>query len=294
MLILFITVVNMAVAGGLVWLLAWRWSTLLAPRVSPARVQKEVRRHPRLAARVSARLDPSVATGLALTAVSALIAAGVIGFGALLWMVRSNAGFARFDLGAARFAGRHASALSTQVLRTFTQLGGAVVLVPITIVVCIVASRRLRGRAVAGLLLLTVGGQFAVVDLIKWAVDRTRPDIDRLTGFSGPSFPSGHATAAAASFAVFALLAGLGRSKRVKATLASVAAAIAVGIATTRVFLGVHWFTDVLAGLILGWSWFALCSMAFGGRLLRFGAPVAQAERAAESIPIEARALTTS
>ena len=57
------------------------------------------------------------------------------------------------------------------------------------------------------------------------------------------------------------------------------AVGIATAVACTRVFLGVHWLTDVMAGLLIGWSWMALCSIAFGGRLLIFGQPVAVAER---------------
>ncbi len=161
------------------------------------------------------------------------------------------------------------------------------VLVPLSVVVAAVMALRHRGRvgAIVGFLAVTVGGQYAVVDLIKVAVNRTRPNVDRLTGFSGASFPSGHAAAAAAAFAAFALLAGIGRSPGARALLAGAAVGLAAAVAASRVFLGVHWLTDVLAGLLIGWSWFALCSIAFGGRLLRFGAPVEQAQRVVAARP---------
>jgi membrane-associated phospholipid phosphatase len=284
MLIICITAALMAVAGTAVWLAASRWTAFqLAPRIKPEQIRSEVRRHPRTAAVMDSRLDPSSATGLFLSAALVLLMAGVVAFGLLVWMVRSKFGFARFDLGAARFAANHASATSTRFLRDLSVLGGAVFLGPFAGLACLAVVRRERVIAVGAFLLLTVGGQFAVVDLIKWIVDRTRPDIDRLTGFSGPSFPSGHAAASAASFAAFALLAGTGRSPRAKALLAGAAVALAVGIASSRVFLGVHWLTDVLAGLVFGWTWFAICSIAFGGRLLHFGAPAEQAHAIVEN-----------
>ena len=124
-------------------------------------------------------------------------------------------------------------------------------------------------------------GDGAIQNILKFVVDRPRPDIHRLTGFSGSSFPSGHATAAAATFAVVALLLGRRRSRSVRNTLAGLAVGVSVLVAGTRVLLGVHWFTDVLAGMALGWAWAALCSIAFGGRLLHFGAPVEAAEEVA-------------
>jgi membrane-associated phospholipid phosphatase len=60
-----------------------------------------------------------------------------------------------------------------------------------------------------------------------------------------------------------------------------VAVGLAVAVAATRVALGVHWTTDVIAGLVVGWSWWLLTTAAFGGRVLEFGEPVAVAEHVA-------------
>ena len=125
-----------------------------------------------------------------------------------------------------------------------------------------------------------MGGQYAIVSAIKAIVGRERPNIVRLTGFAGASFPSGHAAAAAATYAAVSLLLGRRRSPSVKAAISAGAAALTVAIAGSRVVLGVHWFTDVLAGVAIGWIWFTLVSIAFGGRILRFGAPVIAAEAA--------------
>ena len=101
----------------------------------------------------------------------------------------------------------------------------------------------------------------------------------------GPSFPSGHSATAAALYAAVALVLARGRSPRTRALLAGGAAGIAVGVACSRVMLGVHWLSDVIAGLAFGWAWFSVCAIGFGGRFLRFGAPVEKAERVAEQLP---------
>jgi membrane-associated phospholipid phosphatase len=115
-------------------------------------------------------------------------------------------------------------------------------------------------------------GDKILTETIKQLVDRARPALEPVAATLGPSFPSGHTSTAAASWAAFALVAGRWWGPRAWPALAGAAVGIAVGVALSRVLLDVHWLTDVFGGLALGWAWFAACAIAFGGRVLRFGA----------------------
>ena len=256
-----------------------------APRLTAPAIRSTVERHPRLRAHLRRRFDRSAATGLALTSAVLILVAAATVIGVMAAMVRTHRGLVRYDSSVAQWATDHASASPTTILRLITQFGGAVLILPIAVVVALMESLRLRSRAVWAFLLLVVGGQFLVANTIKFLVHRARPTLDPLTGFSGASFPSGHATAAAATYAAIALLLGTRRSVTTRAIAAGSAVGIAIVIAGTRVLLGVHWLTDVIGGLVLGWAWFALCSLAFGGRFLRFGAPAEVAAVIAEQVP---------
>ena len=285
MLILSITLLTVIVPGLAAGMMAYRWpqAAPTAPKVSVEKVKSEVRRHPRLFAFARSRLDPNSATGLLLSAAIVVFIVGSVAVAIVLVMIHTNSGFARLDRSVSLFGAHHATALSTRFLRIYTQLGGALVIVPLAVIVAIVETICQRSFAIITFLTLVVGGQFLVANVIKSIVGRARPHFDQLTGFSGPSFPSGHAVASAACLAAFALVIGRRRSLKLRAVLAGLAAGLATGIACCRVMLGVHWLTDVLGGLALGWAWFALCSIAFGGYQLRFGAPAKTAEETVTS-----------
>jgi membrane-associated phospholipid phosphatase len=247
-------------------------------RADPDTLATEVRRHPALRRFLRQRRDPSSVTGLLLTLALAAVAILSFSVGLLLEMVQTRRGFARWDDAAARWGAEHTTGGAETVVRLITHLGSTPVVVTVMAVVAIVEFRRIRTRAAPIFLATVVLSELAVNNLIKVVVGRKRPDIGPLVEAYGFSFPSGHTAAAAAAYAAIALVLGRRRSRRTRGLLAGLAGGITVAVASSRVLLGAHWVTDVIAGAAVGWGCFALCSIAFGGRLLHFGEPVEEAE----------------
>lgn len=250
------------------------------PHVGRSTIRRFVSEHPlaRSATRVMpARPGTALAEGLLITAAIVIAVAAVVGVA--LAMIRTNTGLARADTPIAELAAERATPRSTTIMRELSRFGGTEYVVIAAVAVAAYGWFRDRRWAVPLFVVVTLIGQFLLSNSIKWSVDRARPSLSNLTGFSGTSFPSGHAVAAAAAWTGVALLLGRGRSRAVRGALFGVAVGLGVVVAGTRVALGVHWTTDVVVGLVVGWAWFAACSTLFGGHRLRPAAPIVDANR---------------
>jgi undecaprenyl-diphosphatase len=143
-----------------------------------------------------------------------------------------------------------------------TALGGVAVLALLTIAAAgyLVAARK---PATAAFLIAAIVGGALVSTLLKLVFDRPRPDlVGHLVEVYTASFPSGHATNSAVAYLTLgALLARAEDDRRVRVYLIAVAMALTLVIGFSRVYLGVHWPSDVLAGWCVGSAWAILCSL---------------------------------
>lgn len=149
-----------------------------------------------------------------------------------------------------------------QVMVDVTALGSLAVLTIVTTLATgyLVAARK---PALATFMVGAVVGGALISTLLKAVYARTRPDIvAHLVGTDSASFPSGHAMNSAVTYLTLAvLLSRAEKSVAVRRYLISMAIALTLTIGFSRLYLGVHWPTDVAAGWIVGGLWAAACSL---------------------------------
>jgi undecaprenyl-diphosphatase len=116
-------------------------------------------------------------------------------------------------------------------------------------------------RATALFVIAAVVGGMLLSTALKIGFERPRPDlVPAATRVYTASFPSGHAMLSAITYLTLgALLARVEERRRVKAFLIGVAVTLTMLVGISRVYLGVHWPSDVLAGWCVGAAWAALC-----------------------------------
>lgn len=274
-----------ASAAAVVAAVAWRWSGTGAGPPSAQAAAREAGAAARRRGRIAARLDPAPATGLALTLAGAAIVTGGVVVAVLAYLVRRDGELVELDRSLAQWGFDHMTAFSGWCLRAVSHLGEPRVVIVMAALLAIEETVRTRSRWPALFLLVVVAGNGILTTLVKELADRVRPELNPIAATLGPSFPSGHSSWSMAFWAAAALLLSQRRPRAVRVAIFAGAAALIVLVAGSRVLLSVHWLSDVLAGLALGAAWFAVCAIAFGGRVLRFGAAAETAEREARGAP---------
>ncbi len=147
-----------------------------------------------------------------------------------------------------------------ETMRDFTALGSMAVLITITVATAMFLA--LAGKIRVALFVLgAIGGGVVLSFAIKHGFERVRPDlVPHAARVFTASFPSAHSAMAAVTYLTLgALLARVQARRRLKVYLVALAVLLTIMVGISRIYLGVHWPTDVLAGWTLGASWAALC-----------------------------------
>jgi undecaprenyl-diphosphatase len=159
---------------------------------------------------------------------------------------------------------QHRAAGMTTAAQAVTHLGDPLVVVGLALVTAAVLLVR-RERRLAILVAVSTSGAAVATTVTKYAVHRARPNPAFWLGAaSGPAFPSGHATQSVALYGALAIVGvRLARSMSARVSIIGLATLIALAVGTTRVYLAVHWTSDVLCGWAVAVGW--LSALLLGG-----------------------------
>lgn len=185
-------------------------------------------------------------------------------FGVLTLIVAGAHGAPQFlDDGLLHWSLGHRPAVAVAVARGLTATGTGVVPYALVLSAALLTGRTARQRLAAALLGAAClgAGQAARYGVMELVARARPPRSDWLTHASGWSYPSGHSTTAALT-AGLVILAICLRAPRGRTPLCLAVGCWGVLVGLTRVYLGVHWFTDVLGGWLFSVGWLGVCLCA--------------------------------
>lgn len=220
----------------------------------------------------SARVQKFVTERKVYLPVAAIVVAGGLltawagdGFIDLAERVRAESpALTKIDADVHDWAVSHRSAGDTLFFVVMSTIGGPLGLAVIVAVVAGVLAIRRRWRWVIYLAVTTAGGGLLNMELKRYFA-RARPAVaEMLRRAHGYSFPSGHAMGSAVAFAALAYLAyRAAKSWSAAAAALALAATLIASVALSRVYLGVHWISDVAAGITAGLVWVTTTTVAY-------------------------------
>jgi undecaprenyl-diphosphatase len=154
-------------------------------------------------------------------------------------------------------------------------MGGTAAMVALASVACVVLAWRRLWEPLL-LVVAAVAGAGVCVQVLKAVVGRARPPVaDRLVAETSQSFPSGHSLGSATVLGVLAALVVLhSGSPARRAVAVALAAGAVAAIGGSRLYLGVHWPTDVVGGWVIGACWLTTCLTAHARLRRTSGTPV--------------------
>jgi membrane-associated phospholipid phosphatase len=187
-----------------------------------------------------------------------LISAGA--FGLLLWSVLAHSGLTLVDPTVATWLAGHRPGWLTPVVQLVTWLGSSFFIIPAGLGVGGYLWRRRHTWQPLVMMAASFLGAAGLYDIVKPTVGRARPPAALQVGGpdAGWAFTSGHATQSIAFYGMLAVVIIVCWAPKRQVLIAIGAAIVVLVIGASRLYLGVHWLTDVLGGYALGLGWLSL------------------------------------
>ncbi|WP_426177321.1 phosphatase PAP2 family protein [Massilia sp. TWR1-2-2] len=205
--------------------------------------------------------DPARPESRALLTAAILLIAGAWLFGGIVQDVMANDPIVQFDQAVNSQMQNLRTDWGDHVMVALTEVGGPAGTIALIVTLSLYFAYRRYWRTL-GYWIAAVSVAEVLVWVVKFTLGRARPH-NIYTGIEQYSFPSGHTTLSIVVYGFMAFLLANGKPTKKKVALTLTAATVIVLISISRIYLGVHWFSDVIGSLSLGMIWVALLSIAF-------------------------------